>query len=122
MPVVYTIDNPAIIPYKRYEYKTAKPIKVIIDKKLFVIPEGFTTDLASIPRFFWSIYSPHYVGFILPAIIHDFLYRSPVVHSRQYADRVFFAALLNNGISYWTAFKFYIVVRVFGMFSYKGDS
>lgn len=90
----------------------------MIDHKWHIIPKGFVTNLASIPRFLWSFYSPLYAGFVLPAIIHDYLYKYDALKSRAYADKVFLASLLNNGISYFTAFTFYIAVRVFGGFNY----
>lgn len=51
-----------------------------------VVPEGFITDFASIPRFLWSIYPP--TGrYQEAAVIHDWLYichysnRSPYFYS-----------------------------------------
>ena len=37
------------------------------------VPPGFVTDLASIPREFWSVLSPN-ARYSYPAIIHDYLY------------------------------------------------
>lgn len=39
-----------------------------------VIPAGFITDLASVPRWAWAIMSPFGV-LLIPGIIHDFGYR-----------------------------------------------
>lgn len=39
-----------------------------------VIPAGFTTDLASVPRLAWPIISPFGV-LLIPGLIHDFAYR-----------------------------------------------
>lgn len=38
-----------------------------------IVPRGFVTDLASIPRIFWSILRPD-ADYAYAAIIHDFLY------------------------------------------------
>jgi len=119
LPVITIIEQPSLIPYQKYDYKLTKSLKVIIDKKLYIIPEGFVTDLASIPRFLWSVYSPMYHGFVMPAIIHDYFYRSGQLRSRLYADKIFLAALIKNGVSKFTAYKFYLVVRVFGFAAYK---
>src|SRR5947208_3256935 len=40
-----------------------------------VVPMGFVTDFASIPRFAWTLVgSPTGSGYALPAVVHDFLY------------------------------------------------
>ena len=119
LPVVTILEQPSLIPYQNYDYKLTKNLKIIIDKKLYIIPEGFITDLASIPRFFWSVYSPMYYGFVLPAVIHDYFYRSGQIRSRIYADKIFLATLLKNGVSKATAYKFYIIVRIFGFAAFK---
>lgn len=40
-----------------------------------VIPEGFTTDFASIPKPLWNILPPNGCAYDRAAVVHDFLYR-----------------------------------------------
>ena len=108
------IDNACIVPMKGYEYKTCKNMKVTIDDKKYVVPKGFETDLASIPRILWPIFAPQYSGFVAPAILHDYLYRCNNNITRQFADEVLYSALITEDVTPFTASKFYLGVRLFG--------
>ncbi len=118
---VYFDNSVCIMPYSDYTYKTGSEIDIIIDNELFTIPTGFETDLASIPRWYWSFLSPQYSAFVTPSIIHDYFYRCENLKNRDFADSVFYYALLNNGVSRYTASKFYMAVRLFGAHSYSKD-
>src|SRR5574338_606060 len=108
-------NEACIKPYKRYDYHTCDKLLVSIDGKRYVVPKNFKTNLASIPRALWSIYSPQYSEFIAPAILHDFLYHCPNGLERKFADEVFYSALIDEGVSKLTATNFYIAVRLFGL-------
>lgn len=80
---------------------------------------GMTTDLASIPRFFWRIYPP--VGrYDAAAVIHDAMYQAHF--PRKMADRVFLDALRACGVSRWRAKPMYRMVRWFGGSRYRKGS
>ena len=73
---------------------------------LIVVPEGFQTDLASIPRIFQSLV-PKVDRHMLPAIVHDYLCRKPDF-SRKMADQVFLEAMklkevnpIRRRLMYW---------------------
>lgn len=121
LPSVIFLQKPVIVPYKKYDFKTSKAIAVIIDGCPYEIPKGFKTDLSSIPRPLWSIYSPRYAPFIGPGILHDYLYRCSEKHSRKFADKVYYSALVENGVSKLTAWKFYITVRTSGWYFFNKD-
>lgn len=113
------IDEACIKPNKRYSYHTCHSLAVVINKKeerdVFEIPKDFKTDLASIPRLWWSVLSPAYSSFIYPAILHDYLYTCPGFEvSRRYADDIFYSALIAQGVSQFTATVMYMSVRMFG--------
>jgi hypothetical protein len=62
-----------------------------------VVPEGFVTDFASIPRLFWSI-APPYGWYAEAAVVHDLLYSlggvySGVRYTRYQCDRVLLTAM-----------------------------
>jgi len=42
--------------------------------QVIVVPQHFETDLASVPRFLWSIL-PSYGSYTKPAVVHDMLWR-----------------------------------------------
>lgn len=66
-----------------------------------VVPTGFITDLASIPRLFWWWESPH-EGTLAPAIIHDFLYWQQTC-TKDEADAVMYLAMEEVGLNRFTA-------------------
>ena len=73
---------------------------------LIIVPSGFETDLASIPRLFQTLV-PKVDYHMLPAIVHDYLCRKPDF-SRRMADRVFLEAMelkkvnpIRRRLMYW---------------------
>ena len=78
-------------------------------------PDG-TTDGASIPRFFWDIIGgPYTPEFLRPAILHDH-YTYPVNRVRPWraTHRLFYYALLHEGVDPTKALWMYYAVYVFG--------
>jgi hypothetical protein len=60
-------------------------------KRDVIVPEGFETDLASIPRGLWNIL-PKSAGYDKAAVIHDYLYAMNGV-TRKQADDVLYEAM-----------------------------
>lgn len=108
------INETCIIPYKNYDYHICQPIHVNIDGTIYVIPKGFTTDLASIPKPLWSFIAPQYTGFVAPAVLHDYLYSCSNLFNRKLDDEILYSALRSNGVGRFIASKFYFAVRIFG--------
>ena len=83
------------------------------------ISKGEVTDGASIPKFLWSTEGSPFTGlYRKAAVIHDYLYRlgygkTPLV-SRERADKIFYEAMLELGVSKFEAQKKYRAVRLFG--------
>ena len=82
------------------------------DGREVVVPKGFVTDFASIPRLFWSILRPD-GEYTYPAIIHDYLYWMQD-RPRQEADDVFRSAMGDFSIDAPTANSIYLAVRAGG--------
>lgn len=117
---VNVIRSSCIKPHKRYHYYTCDTLSTMIDGQIYDVPPYFDTDLASIPRWYWSILSPRYSSFVYPSILHDYFYSCPTYNiTRKFADDVFYWALINQGISKFTATKMYIAVRLFGGFFFQ---
>jgi hypothetical protein len=83
-----------------------------------VVPAGFETDFASVPRI------P--LAYLLAgdcaheaAVIHDYLYRTGKA-DRKTADEVFLEAMEAQGIGAWRRYGMYWAVRLFGGSAYKG--
>lgn len=78
----------------------------------FVVPKGFITDFASVPRVpvaFWLTGETAQK----PAVIHDWLYTSHEV-ARSVADAVFREACLLTGMPAWRAWMMWLGVRAGG--------
>jgi len=87
-----------------------------------VIPTGFLSDGASIPRIFWNIFSPFGL-YLKAALIHDFLYSKDSDEifkcDRSTADLIFKEAMFNLGIGWVKRETIYRAVRLGGWMSYK---
>lgn len=95
--------------------------------ELIVVPPGFVTDLASVPRFVWSFYPPD-GPWAKAAIIHDFLYftRGTGVwhdevgitrdrpYSRREADDILKEAMADRQVGRWEQFVIWASVRLGG--------
>jgi Protein of unknown function (DUF1353) len=75
-------------------------------------PKGFVTDLASIPRVFWSLLRPD-GEYAYAAVIHDYLYWTQTT-SREVADDVFKATMEELNVDGTTVLAIYTAVRGFG--------
>ncbi len=87
----------------------------------YVIPVGFVSDGASIPRLFWRILDPRINSKTLkPSIRHDFVYRTPSVRiTRKQADKMYYRELRENDYSRCKCILVYLGVRLGGWLSYK---
>jgi hypothetical protein len=88
-------------------------------KTVILVPAGFITDFASIPRFFWRLLPP--TGkYGKAAVIHDYIYRTPSVNlTRAQADTVFRDAMKDLGVGWWTRTAMFRAVRLFGGGAYE---
>ena len=80
------------------------------------VPKGFITDLASIPRVLWWLYSPSNGDYAGACLIHDYLYT--LQYDRAMADRTLKRILKKEGNSLITVYAFYVAVRLFGGINY----
>jgi len=81
-------------------------------KARVTVPEGFQTDLASVPRL-PVVYLLTGATGNEAAVIHDFLYTSQPC-TRKQADDTFHEALLASGVPGWRAWMMWCGVRAGG--------
>ena len=82
---------------KRWEWRLKKDWEVKYNDKTYIVPAGFCSDGATIPRWLWPIFgTPIEIPRLYVAIIHDFLYTMgpkqnphPGCSLRKHADRVY---------------------------------
>jgi len=78
------------------------------------VPEGFETDLASIPRMFRWLLPQNDGHHRAAAIVHDYLCRERQV-PRSVADSVFLEAMTALGEHTWRRYTMYGAVRLFSI-------
>ena len=85
------------------------------------VPAGFSSDGASVPRFFWRlVFPPGDQKALKAAFVHDFLYRThPEGWTREAADMLFLKLLLKEGIPKFSAVLAWLGVRLFGGKAWK---
>lgn len=94
------------------EFRVVTPLGEIVE-----IPDGFVTDFASVPRFFWRVIPP-WGDYSPAAVIHDYLYASGKIDDRKIkrseADDTFYAVMKQLGVSRWKSWLMHKAVRVGG--------
>lgn len=112
-PIVVEFDEKLSRQRGQFWFRLATRV-IFIDywNRAHIIPVGFTTDLASVPRILWSIVPPF--GFHLRAsIVHDWLYSNKAT-SRRVADAIFLDLMKHYGVKFWRRWVMYLAVRSFG--------
>lgn len=116
-------EPPCVKPHDGYRYKTCDDYAMVIDGTSYIVPAGFDTDFASIPKLLWWKIAPHEARLVAPSIVHDYMYACPGDITRKYADEVYYSALVASGVSGGQALQIYYAVRYAGeQFFKKGDS
>jgi hypothetical protein len=84
------------------------------------VPTGFVTDLASVPRIFWSILPP-WENYGPAAVIHDYLYFS---HEKTKAesDYIFYEGMMVLKVPTTKAKIIYNSVKIFGKNAYEDNN
>lgn len=80
-----------------------------------VIPVGFVSDGASIPRFFHRLLPP--AEFAREALIHDYLYS--ICWPRMMADATMYCVMADIGRPAWKREAIFGGVRLFGLRAYR---
>lgn len=78
-----------------------------IMESYIIVPKGFCSDFATVPRFLWGIYPPQ-GKYSRAAVLHDYLLECPQ-YSDLLADRIF-----------WEACRASDVIKISSAFLYAG--
>lgn len=94
-------------------YKLTKDMVVFSHRcGVTVIPQGFVTDMASVPRGFWNLFPP--TGpWAKAAVYHDYLYQTGTI-SRADADHEFAEGMKALGVCWVTRMAMWVALRLFG--------
>lgn len=88
--------------------------------KAVTVPKGFVTDLASIPRIFFSALRPD-GEYAYAAVVHDYLYWTQT-RSRDEADDILKIAMEDFKVGTVTVGAIYTAVRVAGKTAWNGNA
>lgn len=82
--------------------------------RFVVVPAGFTSDGATVPRPFWALLPPFDPKVIRAPVLHDYMTTYPGPGERRsYADKQFRLALRALGVNSPTAWILWSAVRAF---------
>ncbi|MDH5408669.1 MAG: DUF1353 domain-containing protein [Gammaproteobacteria bacterium] len=87
---------------------------------VIIIPAGFVTDFASIPRIFWTIF-PRHGEYTTAAIVHDYLYWEQKC-TREQADNLFFMVMEQADVSTASRWAIYSAVRLGGALAWDENA
>ena len=99
-----------------------------------VVPAGFVSDGASIPRIFWSIIGGPWGRYGKAAVLHDWLYFEQEYSfindrilvrqfvSRKLADTIFMEAMMQLEVAAWRIELMYWAVRLCGWLAWRKNA
>ena len=88
-------------------------------RDVVLVPTGFVTDFASVPRLFWSIFPP--IGrYGYAALFHDYVYWEQKI-PRGDADLIFRETMKELAVSRLVTSIMYRSVRLFGLFAWRNN-
>ena len=103
----------------RWKWTLAESLDYLGKTDRWVVPGGFETDFASVPRLFWTLI-PRHGRYTKAAVIHDFLYLTqPGGITRKDADGVFRRIMREEGVSFAKRWTMYSAVRAGGLFAWR---
>lgn len=114
----------AVIQVTETDWQLVSPLVYwceFLDRQL-VVPEGFITDFASVPRLpfiYWFAGGATEA----PAVLHDWFYRTNTSDlTREQADALLYEAIVARGYSRLRGWLMWAGVRVGGSWSYQKRS
>ena len=115
------MGEPCLIPVASGQWKLCDNMIVRIDDSYHVVPMGFKTDLASIPRAIWWLYAPTDFKAISSSVLHDWHYCCSKDSDRMQSDDQFYYGLISQGMPKARASLYYSAVRLFGWPSFDNE-
>lgn len=108
--------TPAILEMlEHYRWRVYEPFEFYLsddNSDVIEVPAGFVTDLATIPRIFWTILPPD-GKYAKAAIIHDWMYDN-ALRTKKEADLIFLDGMTVLGVLKWKRTIMYWAVRLYG--------
>lgn len=99
------------------EWEVVEPLVYRGNTETFIVPSGFVTDFASVPRLLWNLVPP-YGRYTKAAVLHDYFYITQAI-SRKDADGLFLRTMKELGVSRPLRKVMWAAVRLGGRFVWK---
>ncbi|EMQ9351071.1 DUF1353 domain-containing protein [Salmonella enterica] len=113
--------TPAILEMLgHYNWRVHEPFAFYLsddNSDVIEVPAGFVTDLATVPRIFWTLLPPD-GKYAKAAIIRDYLYDN-ALRTKKEADLIFLDGMTVLGVPRWKRTIMYYAVRLFGRGMYN---
>ncbi len=77
----------------------------------YIVPAGFQTDFASVPRLLWWFCPPAAGNHAEAAVLHDFL--CVTSDDQPHTDKIFLEAMRVNGVGWLKRTVMYLAVRAY---------
>ncbi|HFW3711885.1 TPA: DUF1353 domain-containing protein [Salmonella enterica subsp. enterica serovar 6,7:y:-] len=103
-----------------YNWRVYEPFELYLSEDIsdiISVPAGFVTDLATVPRIFWTLMPPD-GKYAKAAIIHDWMYDN-ALRTKKEADKIFLDGMTVLGVPRWKRTIMYYAVRLFGKGMYN---
>ncbi len=93
-----------------------EPLMIRYAGLVLIVPVGFESDGASVPRFFWrAVFPPGDQKALKAAFAHDYIYRThPAGWNKELADLMFHDLLVEDGVPKLRATLAWLGVALFG--------
>lgn len=102
----------------RWRLREDLPYELPDGQGTIIVPAGFLTDFASIPRPLWSLVGDPGGPWAPAAVVHDYLYRTGLL-PRAEADAIFYEAM-EPYVRTSKRWVMWLAVRLAGWMAYKG--
>lgn len=115
-----------LVPFKDWDYYFTKGVRATWAPnsgqpfKPVRVPEGFVTDLASIPQGVWSLGLRPEGPYAYAALVHDYLYWTQD-RPREEADQIFLFAMEDSKVAVAERESFYRILRIAGGFAWDAN-
>lgn len=106
------VDKVVVKPHDKHRFEVVEKYEY----KGVVVPAGFLTNGANIPRVFWSIYPPNNPKYLSAIVVHDFLCETKEFKK---ADTYLKDMMSELECSKFDVVLFYFVVRLYHLIRYK---
>lgn len=107
-------------PIDKNKFELAFEYKYESKNQTIIIPKGFVTNGANIPRIFWSFFPPNSPEYLSAVVIHDFLYlqakKSKKYQDAVLADEIFKEALRTLQVANYKIKIFYFSCKIYHLY------